>query len=763
MIEKLLLHSFGKFHKQEFDLKKLSLFTGPNEAGKTTIFDSLQYALFEPKGNSSNAKYFRSRYGKAPQVEINTDGQNMDMSENDFLQLCSISPRYSGMDLRAANGWIGSIKAQLFTGGVNPDLVINQLEKRADTNKTLKHNRELESQYKLLEKQKSELESLQNTRSRSLNELHSASQTANELQEIQKELKQAEERLEQEQHINDQYSLLDARERMRDELQICQQFVELQKSIEHTVLPDTDAQNKIHEIAEGIEHNEREHYAKKQLITEQERSIRKQQNEQVELESRQIIAGKKAAEAQQLLDQLNSSTIQDVSRQKTGSTSRIAAIILCVIGGISFGSSLILSKVIADAFAPVIFTILSASGIAITVSGLFLFLLRTILSLFAKKADIKNQKVQDIARQAHLSLQIAESENLQKGLETIIQDNVNLQQRISMQQQLLEETKQRLRELENELDFLTNKTAQLQEQLQSLLDASRLSDLEELKSKQSELAQQKEHLAKLQNRIPAIMQHYEIQTLENLLSDLHRRLHHADEQIELALPDETEKRNARRRLDETKSNLQELRTKESQLQLHHQRMQTSYDVSFAELPQKIRRLEEAIQESEHTIRDLELTRRAAAEAAHIVREIKGGADQELQEISKQVGKWFAEAMDGERTIHFERLDSITAEDAGGTQREIDLLSTGTSESFYLAARLALIAESQLENGLVILDDPCISMDQERRKQAAGIIAKFLRDTSHQIIYLSKDEDIIEDIQEHVSKTSFIHHRLSRLT
>ncbi|MCB1323554.1 MAG: AAA family ATPase, partial [Leptospiraceae bacterium] len=53
MIEELLLQSFGRFRNQSFPFRRTTLFYGPNEAGKTTVFDALLYSLCRPAASKT--------------------------------------------------------------------------------------------------------------------------------------------------------------------------------------------------------------------------------------------------------------------------------------------------------------------------------------------------------------------------------------------------------------------------------------------------------------------------------------------------------------------------------------------------------------------------------------------------------------------------------------------------------------------------------------------------------------------------------------
>ena len=64
---------------------------------------------------------------------------------------------------------------------------------------------------------------------------------------------------------------------------------------------------------------------------------------------------------------------------------------------------------------------------------------------------------------------------------------------------------------------------------------------------------------------------------------------------------------------------------------------------------------------------------------------------------------------------------------------MELLSAGTTAGVALALRLAMCAYLlQGAGGFMIMDDPLVNFDPERKKAAAGVIQKFAR-TSQLIV------------------------------
>ena len=99
-------------------------------------------------------------------------------------------------------------------------------------------------------------------------------------------------------------------------------------------------------------------------------------------------------------------------------------------------------------------------------------------------------------------------------------------------------------------------------------------------------------------------------------------------------------------------------------------------------------------------------------------------------------------------------------DAGGTDRSLDTLSGGTRDSFMLAARLAMALKAREGQGLLILDDPFLSFDPHRRRNAMRMLEKFQDETDWQLIFLLKDPLLLADIKGVFSAEKLIELRLA---
>jgi hypothetical protein len=126
-------------------MDRITLFHGRNETGKTTIFDAIFTELCKPKASKKQGRRIRKRYGDNTEVEVVFSGQPVTIDEDEFLNLYAVHSGNMNLELKSNSSWTEKIKADLFTGGIDPAKIIRELANLASTSNTLKHNKELNS------------------------------------------------------------------------------------------------------------------------------------------------------------------------------------------------------------------------------------------------------------------------------------------------------------------------------------------------------------------------------------------------------------------------------------------------------------------------------------------------------------------------------------------------------------------------------------------------------------------------------------------
>ncbi len=762
MIASIRLPSFGKFSGKlgntKFQLDRLTIFTGPNEAGKSTIFDAIFNALCSPKATGSSGRALRDRYGNDRQVELTWDGPRYSMTESDFLDICSISSERQAPRLDSDGGWIQDIKSKLFSGGINPGLILERLEKRASTKGSLKHNRELQElrqqEDALLKRQKE----LEQQRESSLHALNSAIQSETKINELEKTIGELKEELGLAQAKDHQYALIADRDKMRSELTAANEILQLEQQLKSLNIPDSDAMASLKSIQSTIEENEKQLYSIQRMVQDKQQELDTVQNEIHQMEKAAITQGSKTAMAEQILEKLDA--IPPANSSQKGSALAVLLPLILLVPGLAgiIGGLLSVLKVFSP--GPLIGYSLLASGLLLGALGTaLLFKFHGRRNAGKQKSDSAVPKEYDLlASEAWHSLQIERGSNLRPALESLIQQANNQQQQLLFARRRQEDIQLRLNELHVAAATAEEQGASHRSALSALLDQFGCSAAPELQQRIREADTAGSRLAELQDRLRPLMQRLEIKEISILASELARKIGELEQQITEDSPSEAQTRAVKQQIQSLESRLEQQTRQINELQLEHQRHKTIFDSRFGDIPSSFLQLESEIQGNRSRQKELVTQRQAAQLASDIIAEMNQDNSRQLEEISRKVESWFGDILDATRKVQFEGFDQdqIKIQDAGGTLRNASNLSSGTRDAFYLAARLALIAESSLADGLVILDDPFVTMDETRIKQAAAVIERFHDTSKHQIIIFSKDENLPS-----IFRIKYLHHSLSR--
>ena len=130
----LNLNKFGKFKNKSFEISDgLTLFYGENESGKTTIFDSLMLLLSENKKTSSFAKQVKSRYGDDIDIylepEIEPSKKMHPQSYNNLYAIRQSEIIFEMSDSKKdSKDWESEIKKKLFSSDIDIGKIISEIK-----------------------------------------------------------------------------------------------------------------------------------------------------------------------------------------------------------------------------------------------------------------------------------------------------------------------------------------------------------------------------------------------------------------------------------------------------------------------------------------------------------------------------------------------------------------------------------------------------------------------------------------------------------
>jgi DNA repair exonuclease SbcCD ATPase subunit len=174
---------------------------------------------------------------------------------------------------------------------------------------------------------------------------------------------------------------------------------------------------------------------------------------------------------------------------------------------------------------------------------------------------------------------------------------------------------------------------------------------------------------------------------------------------------------------------------------------TSRAVSEARLgglPARINQAETELDAEKAELAGLELQARAYTMAAGAFARLAETSAMAFETLGKEVTETLRAVLP-EVYAEFKVFDAAGAAvtDAGGIKRAVKNLSSGMRDLFMLAARLTIARRARLTPeglapGLLVLDEPFYTLDKERERAALKLLGNFHKTTGWQVIILTKD-------------------------
>ena len=180
------------------------------------------------------------------------------------------------------------------------------------------------------------------------------------------------------------------------------------------------------------------------------------------------------------------------------------------------------------------------------------------------------------------------------------------------------------------------------------------------------------------------------------------------------------------------------------------------------LPEAMNRAETDIAAAKEEMAGLELRGQAYMLASEVFNKLAERSTVAFEALSKEVAGMLGRVLPG-MEARFGSFDAEEAElkDAGGRLRPVKHLSSGTRDLFMLAARLTMArkarlgADGTLSPAVIVLDDPFYTLDPSREAAAMRLLAAFMADTGWQIIVLTKDPSVPAKAAEAGLKVSLV--------
>ncbi len=139
-----------------------------------------------------------------------------------------------------------------------------------------------------------------------------------------------------------------------------------------------------------------------------------------------------------------------------------------------------------------------------------------------------------------------------------------------------------------------------------------------------------------------------------------------------------------------------------------------------------------------------MDKQAAQMAKEIFSTLGESSDKILVDLADEISILLSKIFPEERKLILPRLDASKMQipDSAGALRDLDFLSTGTRDCVVLAAKLALALKANAGRnrgeGLLVLDDPFLALDEKREMQVLKLLQFFHLQYGWQLILLTKE-------------------------
>ena len=731
MIRKLHLEKYGKFLGRSFDFSPVTLFYGENEAGKTTLFDAVFEALCSPKGTSEPGKRLKARYGAGRQARLEFDGEVLRIPAADFLNLFAVRSGSISLEIEKNSEWMNHIKAELFSGGIDPRTAWEKLD---DTLRG-RGRGSLNSEMTRLREEKDRLEAALAEAKAARSRCLADEKRIGDLDAGRSAAEKEASRLSEE--IGEIEESLRRQARLREE------------RVLRKILADVTGARTLREARgrfsrfsrEGLDELRRREDAVRRLAAETGRT--EASREAAEQDFRHILGEKAGAEAEKsdraraLAEVLREGL---VPREKlVEKRNRIvwrrsllaAAAVLPLLGAAGW-------FLLPREYSAAVLVGGAAAGIACAAAAA------------GRHTGEDTSRLEEAVRNAVEAWRRETGEILEPVYEAVLAGLGRAAERAVRAAERFDDIRERAGAAEARiaaLDAARKKASDVQDaaerELRALLDASGSGDLADYAGKLEERKNLENRLTEIEKNIADARLKYGADTDDELDALLSRRIGDIEDGVtEKELPD-AELRSRENLLRERKRRLEELRNEEKDALGNFSLNLGAVRERFKGLPEKIVGLEKEAALGENRLDETRTEIRAAEIAKDIFASLAGETDDMLAGLSRDIGKTFSTLVAEERAVTLDAFSVDTAEvfDAGGASRAGENLSAGTRDAFLLAARLVLARKSlgKGSEALVVLDEPFMALDRTRTGKALAVLEEFRRAAGWQIVIFTKDE------------------------
>lgn len=724
MISRIVLPGYGCFTDKIFDLGQVTVFSGPNESGKSTIFDALFDAITAAPGTHGKVKANTARYGKDRRVVLEGHLPPPEISPEEFLSILAVD---SG-DLTVPEGrgpWLDRLKAQLFSDGVDPGTLARELASEATERKSARHMRELQT---LVEKRGGLVEDHERAlerRSDMVRRRKEADAAATKRRDLEERLsavvarrKSAETTLKA---VDQQWR----RRQVGQALSEIGDLTRIEEALAQGSFPEEEALRELDAIvrqrdaaAAALEAGTREVEAERNRFDEVTAELRALESEAGTLRQQLPLA-------HSLRDTLEEQFGPRASLRRTATFIAGAAVmLLSAAGGLLFLEG---AQVLWVAAGGGLF------GLALVLLGL--------RRRGPKIADIRDRWTAATGKPP-LSEGVEGLLRELSGVESVLQ---HLEGQLTDARRAVEDAAARARDAESGARNLEEKRSETEALYEGWLSEHRVASAGEATRRGQERKGLEQRRDLLREHLEPWQEELGIRDLGVLQEELRAQLGSLDALSTQAVVDDSDLPNLRRRLGELEAEEQNLKEEIQLLETQEMSKRATYSEVFAGLPEQILSIERELEATEARIEELDRRRRSSAIASRIFEGLAADATIQLEGLAEELGAAYRGITGSEALVVLESIDAkeASAVDAGGVTRNMADLSQGTKDVLMWTFRVAMAKKARSEPAIFVLDDPFLSVDKGRIGKCLLLLRESLVAEGWQVVLLTKDRSLAE--------------------
>jgi DNA repair exonuclease SbcCD ATPase subunit len=737
MITTLSLSSYGRFREAEFRLAPVTVFLGDNESGKTTIRDAVFDQLCTPRENTRSGKALKARYGAARQATLLFDGDALAFDAALFENLLCLEGGQVDIDTSKGH-WVKQVKSKLFSGGIDPQLILREMEDEASDKGSLRHNKRLKG----LEAKKAEAsrkrEELCSKRDSILAQELEAATLAKEIEigrsrldDLARQKSSIEETLAREREV-DRYQAAE------QDLRLLRDVSKLRTELDKLSLFAVDRTDEIGKLDQDRAERERAVAGSEASLEAVRESLWSVEQKIGCLQSSSYDAKTRGAEAQRFLDRLE--------QFQAGAPSTVT---------VTWNRALLVAGLLLAAGGLVMATLLhgvaaSAASVAVGLMGCILCVLlarKLVVGPDVTAAERFRATLRDQWNNAGHEAMVADSLDGMRQFLTMMRDEeVSLNRELRAACSQRDQLNQRFNAARKELEKRRDSRERTMREINSWFHTQGVGSRDEYQrrlAKRSSLAQQLRSLeAEVTERLA--------DSAGEGVADLEQEVLRTLRDLEMrGIPptglDDGERQRLAGELDHLVARQRQLRQ-----EVHDQEKSLSnrrglVQGGLDDLPQLIVETEAELYRTRAALEDITQRKASARLARDIFRDLMHGIDSSLEGLAAEISSSYARIVGETRDVKVTGLatNRIHPEDASGDLRPIEGLSAGTKDAFFLAAKLVLARKAQDGQALVVLDDPFLLLDDRRRDRSLELLRDFHDRTGWQILLMTKDEGTAE--------------------